>query len=75
MTNDDMETIVRELVAYGDSVGRTAIDLMTSINCGDPVADIAIEIIEEITGYPVTDSTIDDVVEYMDSDAGDMAND
>jgi hypothetical protein len=73
MTND-MENAVRALVAYGDSVGRSAIDLITHTSCNDPQGDIAAEIVSETYGRTITDSDIDDLTEYMDSDAGDMTN-
>jgi hypothetical protein len=76
--NDDMETVVRALVALGDSMGYRAIDLVLDLDsdCGEP--DLMIKtrkIIEDGFGRPMTDSTVDDLIEYIDSDAGDMAND
>jgi hypothetical protein len=82
MTNNPMDTdielVVRALVALGDETGYRAIDLVLDLDmdCGD--ADIMArtrKIIEDGFGRPITDSTIDDLTEFIDDGtAGDMAN-
>jgi hypothetical protein len=73
MTNT-MENVIRALVAYGDTVNRTALSLVMGMdNDDDAQAMTAKEIVTEITGYVVTDSTIDDLTDAID-DEDDMFN-
>lgn len=76
-TDTEIEIVVRALVALGDSTGYRAIDLVLDLDCecGEPaIMAQTRKIIEDGFGRPMTDSTIDDLTEYIDSDAGDMAN-
>jgi hypothetical protein len=79
MTNelDMMETTIRALTALADETGYRVIDLIMDLDCecGEPeIMDRTRKIIENGLGRTMTDSVIDDLCEYIDSDAGDAAN-
>jgi hypothetical protein len=72
MTND----VIRDLVAYGDTVGRSAVQLVMDIESMDTSdrTNGARAIIENAKGMPLTDSDIDDLMDILDDD-DDMFND
>ena len=70
MTHTDvMEAIVRDLTTYGDTIGRTAVDLITDLGgwSGEPPTEV-IAIVQRHLDHPMTDSDVDDLLEFTDTD-------
>lgn len=65
MTNN-MDDMVRALVAYGDTVDLTGIQLLMNAHDDTATAVRTREIISEIKGMPMTDSDVDDLTDYID---------
>lgn len=70
-----MENMVRELVALGDTHGMTALDLVWGVSYqkGGDVYRAARGIISQEFPLGITDSTLDEIIEFMDEN-GDDAN-
>lgn len=76
MTNDverEMyDNMIRNLVAIGDTVGRSAIDLVLDFDALRLSGPLMIQVRDTISagngGRPVTDSTIEDLIEAMSDD-------
>lgn len=66
------EAIIRDLVALGDTINTSALDLVMGLDGVNGNPD-AVAIIERHLGRPMTDSDVDDLTDFIDG--GDLFND
>lgn len=75
MTNNGNTTthlIIRNLIALGDTIGHSALDLVMGMDGINGNAN-AVAIVERYLGRPMTDSDVDDLIDFVDD--GNLFND